>query len=96
MKRLFLTIPLALSLLSTPLVAQESEPFDVRAAMKKIAELLKKSESALVESIGNKPADAGTTGEKARDAIDRLIGQSRTSGQEIVRQINEILINSPP
>ena len=95
MKRLFLTIPLALSLLSTPLVAQESEPFDVKAAMKKIAELLKKSESALVESIGSKPADAAT-GEKARDAIDKLIGQSRTSGQEIVRQINEILINSPP
>ena len=43
-----------------------------------------------------KPAETAKAGEQARDEIDKLIDRSRSSGQEIVRQINEILVNSPP
>jgi len=98
MKTTITALALALLLAASPVLAQEGgekeEEYDVAAAMKKVAELLKASEQQIVETL-KKQATAGEGAEKARQALDDLLRQGRKSGQDAVDKMTEILKKAP-
>jgi chemotaxis protein histidine kinase CheA len=103
MKMLLLTLPLALVLLSSPLLAQgsgeEEEEFDVVKAMKEVQRLLRESEALLVKAIAPRAKgdgeDAADAGQKAREAIEKLLKDSRQSGEDAADKMKEILEKAP-
>lgn len=100
MKTALTALTLALLVLASPVLAQEGEEeekFDMAAAMKKVAELLKMSEQQIVDSLKKKAtaAEAEEGAKKAREALDELLRQSRKSGQDAVEKMTEILKKAP-
>ena len=102
MKKTITTV-LALILLALPVLAQDGggkgeEEYDVEAAMRKVAELLKKAEGLLVETL--KPRDGASAeaveaGQAARKALEDLLREGRESGEEAAKKMTEILENAP-
>jgi hypothetical protein len=98
-------VAIALLLFAAPVLAQEpggepEEEYDLLAAVKRVAKLLKESEELLVKTLVRKekatPEEAAAAGERAREAIDDLLKRSEDKGQEAVKTITEILENAPP
>ena len=98
MKRTILTTSLVL-LLAGPLLAQAhgGEKFDVEAAMKRVRELIEQTEEMLAETLrpGGSTGEATAAGQETKKAMDELLKQSRTTGDEIVAAINDILEKAP-
>jgi len=97
MKTRMIAMVLGLALLALPVMAQEvEEEYDMEAAVKKVAELLKQSEKLLVETAkGGSAGEAATAGAEAKKAIEELLEQSRQSGQDAADKMTEILENAP-
>lgn len=102
MKKIMLMLPLALVLLSSPLLAQgsgEEEEFDVVKAMKEVQRLLRESESLLIKALAPRATGDGEganeTAEQARQAIEKLIRDGKQSGESAAEKMKEIMEKAP-
>ncbi len=102
MFRLTLILPLVLLLCSSPVLAQgsgEEEEFDVVKAMKEVQKLLRESEELLVKAIAPRVKGDGESaaeaGEQAREAIQKLLKESRQNGESAVDKMKEIMEKAP-
>jgi hypothetical protein len=102
MRAKWFLLPLPLLLLASAAVAQDAgseKPYDFVAAFRKVAELMRETEGHLVESIASRPeaapAEAAASGERTREAIDRLLRKGRDRSGETVDKIQEIIDNAP-
>jgi hypothetical protein len=96
-----LMLPVVFVLLASPVLAQGSgeEEFDVVKAMKEVQRLLRESEALLVKAIApRKTGDEGgatETAEQARQAIEKLLRDSKTNGDAAADKMKEILEKAP-
>ncbi len=95
MIRFTTTIALLLSF-SVPVLAQDSgeaEEFDIEEAIRRIHRLMGKAEQTLLESARRR--EAAETGKETVKEIEKLLKGQRSTGKDIVEQINTLLDNLP-
>jgi len=102
MKKIMLMLPVVLVLLSSPLLAQgagEEEEYDMVKAMKEVQRLLRESEALLVKALAPRAKGGGEepseSTEAAREAIEKLIRDSKQSGEAATDKMKEIMENAP-